>query len=317
MTAPVQFNGVSEAVLPSKPLHLAIGMFDGVHLGHRAAIEPAIAAARHEGGVAAVLTFWPHPSALFRPQNPTRLIQDPATKAKVLGRLGVSVVITEKFTAEFAAIDADAFLPWLKQNLPSLAAVYVGDNFRFGNKRKGDVSLLRESAQQVGLAVHAAKPVSFKGESVSSTRIRAHLMAGEIEAANALLGYPYFAEGVVAAGKKLGQKLGFPTLNLSWSPDLRPRFGVYAVRVSGMGVHPAATAVPGVANYGLRPTVENSSDPKLEVHLLADCPFTTGDFLDVEWCHFIRPERKFAGLDELRAQIARDRGTAAAVLNKA
>lgn len=315
MSAPLEFTDLATAKLPPGPLHLAIGMFDGVHLGHRAAIEPAIAAARKCGGVAAVLTFWPHPRALFRPENATRLIQSPATKAAVLGRLGVDVVITEQFTPEFAAIEAEAFLPWLRKHLPSLVALYVGDNFRFGHKRRGNVELLAASGRALGIAVNAASRVMVNGEPASSTRIRNHLLAGEIEAANALLGYAYFTDGVVTSGKRLGHQIGFPTLNLTWAPDLRPRFGVYAVRVSDPRVQ-ATTArfIPGVANYGVRPTVENSTEPKLEAHLLEECPFTSGDRIFVEWLHFIRPEQKFANVDELRAQIARDRTAAAKLL---
>jgi riboflavin kinase/FMN adenylyltransferase len=287
-----------------------------VHRGHRAAIDPAVKLARQQGGVVAVLTFWPHPSALFHPANPTRLIQNPDTKARVLGQFGVDAVITETFTTEFAAMAADEFLPWLKRKLPSLVAVYVGENFRFGHKRKGDIALLKQSGRALEIAVHSASPVVVDGGTVSSTRIRTHLAAGEIEAANALLGYPYFAEGTVVAGKRLGRNLGFPTLNLPWIPDLRPRFGVYAVRVSGAGSDHAAERLPGVANYGLRPTVENTTEPKLEVHLLGNCPFDTGDRITVEWLRFIRPETKFADLDALRLQISHDRDTATSWLSR-
>jgi riboflavin kinase/FMN adenylyltransferase len=297
----LQYDGLAQASF-SKPLHLAIGMFDGLHLGHRAVIEPAIQAARECGGVAAVLTFSPHPSALFRPDNPTRLIQSPAMKARVLAGVGVDAVITERFTPELAKIPAEGFLPWLKQRLPTLRAVYVGENFRFGAKRAGDVKLLGESGRALGVTVRSAARITAHEELVSSTRIRAHLEAGEIEAANGLLGYPYFSEGVVTPGKRLGRTIGFPTLNLFWNPELKPRFGVYAVRVSdGRG-----ETRPGVANYGLRPTVEHTSEPKLEVHVLGECPFGDGDRVMVEWQHFLRPEMKFASLDELRTQIAKD-----------
>lgn len=308
MPLPAQFDAVSRAVLPDRPLHLAIGMFDGVHLGHRAVIEPAVTGARQAGGVAVVLTFWPHPSALFRPQDPTRLIQDPATKTRALGALGIDAVITEQFTPAFAAIAAEAFLPWLKQRLPQLAAVYVGENFRFGQKRRGDAALLQESGRSLGIAVQSASRVSIDGAPVSSTRIRGLLQAGEIEAANALLGCAYFAFGTVAGGKRLGRTIGFPTLNLSWNPDLRPRLGVYAVRISSEN---AAESLPGVANYGMRPTVESATEPKLEVHVLGPCPFDAGSRIVVEWLKFLRPEAKFANVDELRAQIARDRDAAA------
>lgn len=311
MTAPLQFSSIEQATaLPARPLHLAIGMFDGVHLGHRTVIEAAVQSARRSGGVAGVLTFYPHPSALFRPEDPTRLIQDTATKARVLQRLGVDAVITQPFTAELAAVPAEEFLGWLEQRLPRLVAVYVGENFRFGYRRLGDVGLLVASARATGVHVLSAPRVNLDGEPISSTRIRAQLQAGDIESANALLGYTYFAAGPVIPGKRLGRTLGFPTLNLAWSPELRPRFGVYAVRISG----DRATALPGVANYGLRPTVETEVEPRLEVHVIRACPFGEGDHVTVEWLRFLRAELKFANVEELRAQIARDREAAVEAL---
>ncbi|MBI4623639.1 MAG: riboflavin biosynthesis protein RibF [Verrucomicrobia bacterium] len=284
-------------------------MFDGVHLGHRAVIEAAVQSARHSGGLGGVLTFWPHPSALFRPGSPTRLLQDSRTKTRVLLTLGVDAVITQPFTPEFAAVTAEDFLPWLKQRLPRLAAIYVGENFRFGQGRRGDVALLVAAARSHGWRVFSAPRVNLDGEPISSTRVRAQLEAGEVDAANALLGYCYFADGLVAPGKRLGRTIGFPTLNLVWSPALRPRLGVYAVRVSGAT---AAAPLPAVANYGLRPTVEQTVEPRMEVHVLGDCPFGEGDNITVEWLHFLRPEMKFANVNELRGQIARDRETAVA-----
>jgi riboflavin kinase/FMN adenylyltransferase len=304
-----QFAGLENAALPSSPLHLAIGMFDGVHLGHRAVIEAAVQSARRCGGTAAVLTFAPHPSVIFRPEQPTRLIMDLANKARVLHRLGVDAMIIQPFTPEFAQLAAEEFVPWLKQRAPQLAAIYVGENFRFGRGRKGDISLLVAEGRKHGLAVFSAPRVNFDGEPISSTRIRALLEAGAVAAANALLGYSYFAEGPVVPGKRLGRTIGFPTLNVAWAPDLRPRFGVYVVRVAGAK---SVTALPGVANYGLRPTVEQAVEPLLEAHILGDCPFETGDLVTVKWLRFLRPERKFAGVEELRAQIAKDRAEAAA-----
>jgi riboflavin kinase/FMN adenylyltransferase len=280
-----------------------------VHLGHRAVIEAAVQSARRSGGIAVVLTFWPHPSVLFRPHDPTRMIQDAPTKARVLLTLGVDAVVTELFTAEFARITAENFLPWLRGKLPSLAAVYVGENFRFGAGRRGDAALLVGAGRALGLTVFSAPRVNLDGEPISSTRIRALLEAGEIAAANALLGYTYFAAGPVIPGKRLGRGLGFPTLNLAWSPGLRPRFGVYTVRVSGAK---AAAPLSAVANYGLRPTVEQATEPRLESHVLGECPFDAGDAITVEWLRFLRPEMKFAGVEELRGQIAKDRDAAAA-----
>lgn len=313
MNLPAQFDGVAQANLPRRPLHLAIGMFDGVHRGHRVVIDAAVKGAREAGGISAVLTFTPHPSTLFRPENPTRLMLPDALKAQLMLQLGVDAVITQRFTPEIAGIEPDDFLRWLGTHLPSLQAVYVGENWRFGKARRGDVALLRDIAVRAGIAVFSAPRVNLNGEPISSTRIRAQLAAGDIEAANALLGYTYYSSGAVVSGKRLGRTLGFPTLNVPWSPELAPRLGVYAVQVSGPK---SSTWLPAVANYGLRPTVEQSTEPRLEVHVLGNCPFGEGDSVKVEWLRFLRPEMKFASLDELRAQIPRDRDEAEAFFRR-
>jgi riboflavin kinase / FMN adenylyltransferase len=298
------------AALPAgRPLHLAIGMFDGVHLGHHAVIESAVHSARRSNGVAAVLTFWPHPSRLFRPEQAVRLIMTPALKNRQLARLGVDAVITQEFNADYARIEAEDFLPRLKQVLPALTTIYVGENWRFGCGRRGDIALLVAEAKPHGIAIVSAPRINQNGEPISSTRIRTYLEEGRMEAANDLLGYTYFAEGTVAPGKQLGRKLGFPTLNVVWEPDLRPRFGVYVVLVSGSRI---AEPLPAVANYGLRPTVENSIIPRLEIHVLTPCPFDTGDELSIEWLSFLRPEQKFDGMEALRTRIAADREAALA-----
>lgn len=310
MNLPAQIDGLENAVLPARPLHLAIGMFDGVHLGHRAVVNAAVTGARETGGISAVLTFWPHPSALFRPENPTKLLQSASTRSRMLLAIGVDAVITQSFTTELAAVQADEFVPWLRRSLPQLSAIYVGENFRFGCERRGDVASLVASGARHAVTVLSTPRVNFGGAPVSSTRIRTLLDDGEIEAVNALLGYPYFIEGVVQRGKQLGRTIGFPTLNVPWSAAVRPRFGVYAARVSGVN---SAVPYPAVANFGLRPTVENATEPLLEAHLLGTSPFGENDLVKVELLHFLRPEMKFAGLNELRAQIGRDR-TAAEVI---
>lgn len=308
MNPPPEIPGLEHAgALPARPLHLAMGMFDGVHLGHRSVIDSAIQSARRSGGLAGVLTFWPHPSEIFHPEDPVRMIQDPQLKARHLLAAGVDVVISQPFTRSFAEIEAEDFLPYLQRHLPQLKAVYVGENWRFGRGRRGDIALLVADARRLGLAVVSAQRINHNGEPISSTRIRAALQEGRIGEANALLGYSYYSEGRVQPGKHLGRTLGFPTLNLPWSPALRPRLGVYAARVR---LATGGESYPAVANYGLRPTVENTDEPRLEVHLLDACPFGEGDNLHVEWLHFLRDERAFAGLDALRAQIARDRAAA-------
>jgi riboflavin kinase/FMN adenylyltransferase len=285
-------------------LHLAIGVFDGVHLGHKAVIESAVFSARRNSGVSGVLTFDPHPSRLFRPEDPTRLIMPIEAKIAMLHDVGVYCVICKQFDRAFASIPADEFLAHLKNALPSLKSIYVGENFRFGQKRAGDVATLIESGRALKLGVFSADRIKHNGEPISSTRIRKELEAGEMTAANDLLGYNYTAIGEVVGGARLGRTIGFPTLNLPWQPECLPRFGVYYVHFRERGTQAWHT---GVANYGVKPTVAESDQvPALEVHGLDPTELTTGDSIEVEWLQFIRPEQKFAGLEQLKTQIAKD-----------
>ncbi len=303
MSAWFQFDSLEHTALPPGPLHLAIGMFDGVHRGHQSVIASAVQAARRVGGLAGVLTFWPHPSALFRPENPTRLLMPPEMKRSVLRQLGLDFLVEQNFSREFARIDAREFLPHLQRCLPQLSGLYVGENWRFGRGRAGDISVLQAEAAKAGLAVVSAPRLMHDGVPISSSRIRELLAAGAIAETNQLLGYAYFSEGIVEPGRQLGRTIGFPTLNLGWNPEMQPRYGVYAVEVSAVG----GTRGRGVANFGVRPTVESAGRPLLEVHLLEETALTTGDKLAVKWLHFIRPESKFGSLAELQAQIAADR----------
>ena len=298
--------------LPGRPLHLAIGMFDGVHLGHRAVIEAAVSSARRSRGLAGVLTFSPHPSSLFRPEDPVRLLQTPGLKTRQLVTLGVDLVITQAFDAAFASITAADFVPHLRHHLPGLVALYVGENWRFGRGRRGDIQFLNTAGAAAGLAVFSAARINHTGEPISSTRIRGLLAGGELETVNALLGYAHVSEGVVTTGRQLGRALGFPTLNLPWNDALvAPRLGVYAVRVG----EPDGERFPAVANFGLRPTVEIAAlAPRLEVHVLGDgtgaraaAEWGPDAALQVEWLKFLREEQRFHGVEALRAQVEIDR----------
>lgn len=289
-----------------RPLFLAIGMFDGVHIGHQSLIRSAIKEAREAGGRAGVLTFWPHPSVFFQSPRPTRMIYPAAERKELLSVLGVDEVIQLPFESELASVEAGNFPAWLKERYPTLRKVFVGANWHYGKGRKGNAASLHKDGPSAGFAVHTMERVHFGNEPVSSSRIRAHLEKGEIEAANALLGKPYRFAGKVAPGQQLGRKLGFPTLNLPWSYDLTPALGVYGVRVKSDG-HP--DQINGVANLGIRPTVDSEATrPQLEVHLLAgESPWGEGSFIEVEWVFHLRPEQRFSSLDELAAQISCDR----------
>lgn len=301
------FDGLSGVEAHDRPVHLAIGMFDGVHRGHRAVIEAAVATARTKDGVAGILTFWPHPTRLFRPKESEHMIFDALARRRELARTGVGFIVEQPFDREFASIEAKDFVRHLRRSIPRLDTMYVGENWRYGRGRKGDVPMLIEFARSADLKVVSVDRVHWNGEPISSTRIRGLLLRGEMEEARELLGFPYFAAGSVVPGRRLGRTIGFPTLNISWEPDLRPALGVYAVRVGPADGTPDHL---GVANYGVRPTVEGSGTPVLEVHLFSSCPFHPSDELQVEWLRFLRPEKKFSSVAELRSQIARDRDAA-------
>ncbi|MGN0834395.1 MAG: riboflavin biosynthesis protein RibF [Candidatus Spyradosoma sp.] len=294
------------------PAFLCVGNFDGAHCGHRALFRAAKEAAAASGGVCGALTFEPHPEIFFRGADAVKLIYPSETKRELLARAGLDFVVEAPFTREFAAVEAGDFAARLKRALPSLAGIFVGENFRFGARRLGDAALLRGSAERVGVRAHTLAPVLFGGEKISSSRIRACLAAGDFAAANAMLGEPYFAEGTVVPGNRLGRTIGFPTLNLEWRPALLPRFGVYAVRLSRARADGGRETFRGVANYGVRPTVERSGAPVplLETHL-TDVPAgvrvpTYGDAVVVEWLDFLREERRFASVAALREQLVRD-----------
>ncbi len=289
-------------------LHLAIGVFDGVHLGHKAVIESAVFSAQRSGGVSGVLTFDPHPSRLFRPDSPTLLMMPIEAKTAMLHTVGIDVVIRKHFDRAFASIPAEDFLANLQAALPSLTSIYIGENFRFGKMRAGTVATLIESGHALGIGVFSVERIKHNGEPVSSTRIRKALESGQVEAVNDLFGYNYFSTGTVVGGAQLGRQIGFPTLNLPWAPECLPCFGVYQVRFRGAVGQPWAFAV---ANYGVKPTVaEVDQAPALEVHALSDTTMDRGDSIEVEWLRFIRPEQKFASIDALKAQISKDRETA-------
>lgn len=289
------------------PVHLAVGMFDGLHRGHQLVIESAKEAVVKSGGVCGALTFWPHPSRLFRPDDPARMILSPELKRLELAKLGLDFIVEEPFTRDFAGIEASSFLAHLKSEVPALASVHAGENWRFGKGRGGDMAELVRQGELLGVAVHAVPCLESGTDRVSSTRIRNLLTIGDIAAANALLGYEYYSIGTVTQGKRMGRTIDAPTLNLPFEGDLKPAYGVYAVSVSDVSLGHQYSAV---ANFGLRPTVEMTKKPLLEAFILQNCPFDYGHRLKVVWHKFLRQEHKFSGVDELKRQIAKDVGEA-------
>lgn len=292
----------------SKPICLAIGMFDGVHRGHRTVLELAVDEARSANGLAVALTFPEHPAKFLRPGKEPPLLMNAEAKAKLLLDCGADCVVLRTFDESFADVPSEDFLAYLKENLSSLHCVCVGENFHFGKDRIGDADYLRKNGDRYGLKVCIADGILDGDEPISSSRIREALSSGRIKKVNRMLGYSYSVFGEMAKGRGLGSEIGFPTLNLPWVPEARPAYGVYLVEVTCPNPSGPKYAV---ANYGVRPTVEGVDvQPLLEVHLLGEEDFSSykpGDELSVELHRFLRPERKFDSLDSLKTQIAADK----------
>ena len=282
------------------PLHLALGVFDGVHVGHQAVIARAVEAAARDGGLAGLLTFDPHPIRVIAPNKaPTALLETLDHKARAVATLGVQLFIPLHFDLEFAKMEAADFIG--KLTAAPIRTIAVGEDWRFGHNRSGDVSFLEKQAALHGFKLEAVPPVMHDGERISSTRIRQAIRDGNFEAAEQMLGRPYSVAGTVVTGKKLGRTLGFPTANLATGEAQLPPDGVWAVQA----LLPDGRKLDGVANLGMRPTVEGSTRA-LEVHLFDFSGDLYGKELDVRFLKYLRGEFKFPSLDALRIQIQRD-----------
>lgn len=288
--------------LPSlgQPLHLALGVFDGVHAGHQAVIAKVVEAADREGGLAGLLTFDPHPIQVIAPAKaPSSLLETLDHKARVVAALGVRLFIPLRFNSEMAAMEADEFVARLAS--APLRTIAVGEDWRFGHRRAGDVSLLQREATSRGFHLEAVPPVMFDGDRISSTRIRQAIHDGNLDEAARMLGRSYAVSGRVVAGNQLGQKIGFPTANISTGTLQLPPGGVWTVSVS----HSDGRKWNGVANLGTRPTV-GGGKRVLEVHLFDFRGDLYGQELEICFRKHLRPEMKFPSLEALRDQIAQD-----------
>lgn len=297
------------------PRVVVIGNFDGVHRGHVEVIRRARAAAA--GLPLVVLTFEPHPAALFGGSPPPRLTRL-SRKVELLGALGVDVVVAQRFDLGFAALSPTAFVDEVLVAGLGAARVVVGFDFRFGAKRAGDLALLRALGVERRFDLVVQEAVADDGGSFSSTRAREALARGELSAVLAVLGRPHGVEGVVRVGDQRGRTIGFPTANVGEIEEALPRNGVYAVAVDVAGDDGGFVGLAtGVANVGVRPTVATGAAPSLEAHLF-DLPAGRSDLygarLRVHFVERLRDERRFAGLEELTTQIRADAAAARAAV---
>ncbi len=295
---------------------IAVGNFDGVHLGHQAVIGEAGRLARAAGAPWAVLTFEPHPRSVFQPGQPPYRLTPFRTKARQLEALGVDAMIVQRFNRDFSQRPAEDFVRSVLVEGFGARHVVAGYDFVFGHNRGGTCELLLAMGKDLGFGFTAVSAVEDKaGEVYSSTGVRQCLRDGDVGAAAAILGRPFEIEGRVARGDQRGRSIGFPTANLHPGRVVRPLAGVYAVRVSIID-GAETTVLDGVANIGVRPTFIGE-DVILEAHVFDFDGDLYGRRIGVALIDFIRPEKKFDGIDGLRAQIGADCETARQILARA
>jgi len=281
---------------------IALGNFDGVHVGHQAVIASAHEAAALSGANVGAAVFEPHPRRFFKPDTPPFRLQTPAQRARALAEVGVVEVFELEFDAAMAQTSDRDFAERILRDVLDVSHVSVGENFRFGKGRSGDVASLAAYGEALGFTVTAVSSVEENGRTISSGAIREAIAAGDLTAATAMLTRAWAIEGEVVHGFQRGAGFGFPTANVVLGDYVRPRLGVYAVRVDvGDGL-----LLPGVASVGVNPTVGTLPEPLLEAHLLDFTGDLYGKTIEVEMIAFLRDEAKFDSVEALKAQMTQD-----------
>ncbi len=283
-----------------------IGNFDGVHLGHQAVFRNLRERAAALGLPATVITFEPQPQEFFTPESAPARLTRMREKLHAISEAQIDRVVLLEFGPRLAHMAADEFVQRLLVDGLDVRYLFVGDDFRFGQGRSGDIEMLRAVGREHGFEVESMHTFSLGEERVSSTRIRELLVRGELETASHYLGRPYRICGRVGHGDERGRTIGFPTANIDLHRKVSPVHGVFAVRVGGLGDE----QLPGVANIGNRPTVRGDSRHLLEVHLFDFNRSIYGAHLEVEFCKKLRNEKKFANFEQLMHQIEHDAVTA-------
>jgi len=292
----------NELRLGNRKICLAIGFFDGVHLGHQQIIRQTIVDARQHNSTTVVLTFDRHPNSVVAPGRVPPLIYSLPQKLRAIESLGADAVLLIQFDKKFSGQSGDEFIRGLARDFGQIHSICVGADFVFGHKRSGDVALLKKLGGEIGFLVHGLAAVSLDGEIFSSTRIREMIRAGNLDAASQMLGRSYAISGKIVEGDKVGHTLGFPTANLDTVNLILPPNGVYAGRTI---VKKQFYRV--ALNIGFRPTVA-ADKPQLcvEAYLLDFSGELYGKELEIEIGEKLRGERKFNSTNELREQISRD-----------
>jgi riboflavin kinase/FMN adenylyltransferase len=295
------FHAAKELKPGGKRVCLAIGFFDGVHLGHQQIIRQTIADARQHDGIALVLTFDKHPNAIVAPEKTPPLIYSLSQKLRAIQSLGIEDILLIGFDKPFSQQTGEEFVLALARDFGKIHSICVGANFAFGHKRSGNVALLKKLGGESQFNVHGLSAVSLDGKAVSSTRVRESIRAGNLDDASQMLGRPYAICGKVVTGDKLGRNLGFPTANLDVTGLILPPNGVYTAVTRHEGrLYRAAL------NIGIRPTVAAGRQLRVEAHLLDFDGDLYGRELEIEIGEKLRDEKKFGSPQELKEQIAKD-----------
>jgi riboflavin kinase/FMN adenylyltransferase len=287
---------------------VALGNFDGLHLGHRAVIEKAVALAHAARRPAMVMTFEPHPRRVFKPSLPPLRLMPLQEKLQLLEAVGVGFVRIVRFSRAFSETAPEDFVTRYLHEALCVSQVVTGEDFVFGHNRGGNVAMLKAMADTLGFAAATCPPVEVEGGRCSSTRIREALSEGDVALAGTLLGRPYRVTSRVRAGDQRGRVLGFPTANLLPPPVFLPALGIYAVKARVCGRH-----AKGVASLGIRPDFP-LKHPLLEVHLFDWHEEIYGERMEVEFVHYLRPEQKYGNVEQLKAQITEDCSKAKSLL---
>lgn len=294
---------------------VAVGNFDGVHLGHQALIGKARDMAREQGAPLGVLAFEPHPQEFFRPSPESFRLTPFRAKARLIAELGADVMYALDFNAEMAAMTAEDFITQLLVGALGIRAIVVGKDFQFGKGRAGNTAMLAEMGKMAGFGVTLFEPVLAHGhDKVSSTEIREALKAGKPDVAAKLLGHHWAVEARIEHGDKRGRTIGYPTANMKLTDCLKPAFGIYAVRANIIEDDRIVSRHKGVANFGIRPMFETDV-PLLETFLFDFSGDLYGKHMQVELIAFLRPEARFDSLDALIAQMDKDSAAARAALS--
>lgn len=285
---------------------VAIGNFDGVHLGHQSILQRAQEYGKKLNIPVVVLTFNPHPTLELRPQSPMKLLMTYEEKRHQLEKMGVDICVQEPFNPTFASTSADDFFHEILVRRLHTKVLIVGQDFAFGKNREGKIDLLRKYCDDAGVTLELAAPVLLDGKVISSSLIREALSQGKLEDARKYLGHPFFYRGEIVHGDKRGRTIGFPTANMKCEEKFPLLPGVYATSVFWRGQE-----FWSVTNIGKRPTFQESTELsliplKIETHILDQNFDLYGELLEVRFHHRIRDERKFASIDELKTQIQSD-----------